>query len=290
MQPQDTLTLTYGAWRAIVCPRLGGNVIALSHAGKDVLVPLKDEAQLEIDPYLQGAPILFPANRTNDAVFRFAGTEYTLPLNEPRTQCHLHGFVHRRPFTVMAQSDRAVTMRYTYDRPDEWFPFACEITVTYTLGEEGFTQTYAIQNLDSRALPAVFSVHSTFVQPERFVLPVLLKQEADGDRATGRYLPLNAQECRYTTGSPSRGVNAVGYFLASGHTATVGDYRYTVSDAFDHWVIYNGHGEADFLCVEPQCGCVNGLNEEGPNGRRIVAPGETLCFSTTISFVPDSAN
>ena len=91
---KDVISIKYGDWAALVCARLGGNVIVLQHKGQDVLVPLVDEAQLKVNPYLQGSPILFPANRTNFAKFTFEGKGYTLPLNEDWSQCHSHGFVH----------------------------------------------------------------------------------------------------------------------------------------------------------------------------------------------------
>lgn len=284
MNIKDVLSIQYGDWAALVCPRLGGNVISLTHCGKDVLVPLVDEEQLKVNPYLQGSPILFPANRTNFAKFNFEGKEYTLPLNEDWSQCHIHGFVHRRAFSLVEQKENEVTLKYVYDKIDEWFPFMCEIWVTYTLDDRGFTQSYTVKNIDERNLPVVFCMHSTFVEPELFILPISMHQERVDGRANGRYKHLNAQEQTYVTGSPSKGVDVDGYYLASGHKTVIGDYDYTVSDEFDHWVLYNGRGQGGFICIEPQCGMVNGLNEPAPKGHRVVAPNKSIDFSATISY------
>lgn len=274
MSIKDVLKIKKGDWEAVACPRLGGNVISLTYKGKDVFVPLVDESQLDVNPYLQGSPLLFPANRTTDGKFTFEGKDYTLPLNEDWCHCHLHGFVHMRAFDVVEHKEDEITMKYTYATPDEWFPFPCEISVTYSIDGEGFKQSYRITNIGKGNLPAVFCMHSTFVEPETFSLPIYLRQEAETCRATGRYIPLTAQERAYKSGSPSKGLDVDGYYLSCGHTATIGDFSYTTSEKFDHWVLYNGLGKSGYICIEPQCGRVNGLNV--PDGHVLLAPGESL--------------
>ena len=281
---KDVISIKYGDWAALVCARLGGNVIVLQHKGQDVLVPLVDEAQLKVNPYLQGSPILFPANRTNFGKFTFEGKEYTLPLNEDWSQCHIHGFVHTRPFTLVEQKENEVTLKLVYDQIDEWFPFMCEVWVTYTLDTRGFTQSYTIKNIDKCNIPVVFCMHSTFVEPDLFVLPIAMHQQRVDGRANGKYIPLNEKEQKYVTGSASRDVDVDGYYLASGRETQIGDYLYSVSEQFDHWVLYNGRGKGGFICIEPQAGMVNGLNYPAPEGHRVVEPGKSIDFSATISY------
>ena len=67
-------------WRAEISARHGANVTKLQYDGKDVFVPLESEEQLEKNPYIQGAPILLPANRTFKGKFEFEGKNYTLPI------------------------------------------------------------------------------------------------------------------------------------------------------------------------------------------------------------------
>ena len=69
----DVKVIESEGWRAEVAPTLGGNIVSLSYNGRDIYVPLKSKKQLEINPYLQGAPILLPANRTAGAKFGFNG-------------------------------------------------------------------------------------------------------------------------------------------------------------------------------------------------------------------------
>ena len=64
-----------GGWRAEVSPTIGGNIVSLTYCKKDIYAPLKEEKQLEENPFIYGSPILLPANRTAGGKFCFDGTE-----------------------------------------------------------------------------------------------------------------------------------------------------------------------------------------------------------------------
>lgn len=260
-------------WRAEVAPALGGNIVSLSYNGENIYVPLKSEKQLEINPYLQGAPILLPANRTAGAKFRFNGKEYKLPLNEPETGAHLHGLVHKQPFTVKYGVENEIKL--SYENKGDIYPFPFLLTVNYLIKNGVFRQEYTVTNTGNTDMPFTFALHTTFKEPDTFSVPIAMKQERDNSLIpTGRYVPLNAQESGYVIGSRSRGLEIVGYFSAAGHTAHIGNARFTVSDNFDHWILFNGRGESGFLCVEPQCGKVDGLNIK--DGCKILNPNEEI--------------
>ena len=89
------------------------------------------------------------------------------------------------------------------------------------------------------------------------------------------------QKKKYLTGSPSKGLYVVSYFLSAGNVATAGDIVYTVSENFDHWILYNAKGERGYICIEPQAGKVNGLNID--DGHKILAPKESVVYSTRFS-------
>jgi aldose 1-epimerase len=282
MKIKDTVVIKSGNWDAGVCPRLGGNLIYLRYCGKDILRPLQDEAQLNQSPYLQGSPILLPANRIYLGKFRFEGVDYTLPITEPRTNSHLHGTVHRQPFETLEVTEASVTIKFS--NTGLVYPFNFDMVVTYRVDEEGLTQEYEIINTDTKNMPYTFCLHSTFMQPDSFSLPIIRRQEHDEiDIPTGRYLPLTEQERLYVTGSPSRNVGIVGYYESCGHTARIDDILYTVSDNFDYWIMYNANGRSDFLCIEPQAGKVNGLNIE--DGYKVLAPGESVTYTTRYTHI-----
>ena len=135
-------------------------------------------------------------------------------------------------------------------------------------------------------MPYTFALHTTFVEVEKFMVDIDKCLEKDKEHIpTGRYVDLDSQENNYIMGSVSKDTVISGYYKSRGNTAVVGDYKYTVSDNFDHWVLYNGGGKSGFLCVEPQCGMVNGLNIE--NGHRILNPDAQEVFHTQITKIQE---
>ena len=278
---KDTITLKFGDWQADVCPRLGGNIIGLSFGGEDILRPLVNEDDLKINPYLWGAPILMPANRTKAGKFNFEGREYTLPLNEPLHDNNLHGSVLYQVFDLVEAGEAHAVLRLV-DKECASYPFPFAMTVTYALSENGLTADYEIENIGEGNMPLTFCLHATFVEPEDFTCPIDLCQEKNEHHIpTGRYVELNETEKRIAASSPSKGKVISGYYRASGKTARIGSYKYSVSENFDHWIFYNGAGKGGYLCVEPQAGRVNGLNMA--DGHIVLAAGEKIRFETKIS-------
>jgi len=266
-------------WRAEVSARHGANITRLQYNGCDVFVPLESEEMLKINPYIQGAPLLLPANRTYRGKFVFEGKDYSLDLNEPNNNAHLHGLLHLQSFDTISVTQDTIVLRY--ENFKKIYPFNFTITVEYSLSDNTFRQTYTIKNTDTKNMPLTFALHTSFTEPDSFSVPVNLCQEKDSHHIpTGRYIPLNEQEALYPHGSKSRGIEISGYYKSCGNTARIGSFYYTVSDNFDHWILFNGKGEKNLLCVEPQCGAVNGLNIK--DGCKILLPNEKITFSTCI--------
>ena len=278
---KDTITFKCGEWQATVCPRLGGNVIGLKYGNEDVLRPLANEDDLKINPYLWGAPILMPANRTRAGRFAFEGKEYALPLNEPLHDNNLHGSVLYQAFDLV-EADEAHAVLRLVDKKCESYPFPFAMTVSYSLSNDGLSADYEIENIGDGNMPLTFCLHTTFVEPENFTCPIDMCQEKNEHHIpTGRYVALNDLEREIAVSSPSKGRVISGYYRASGKAARIGGYEYAVSEKFDHWIFYNGGGKGGYLCVEPQAGRVNGLNMA--DGHIVLAAGEKIRFETKIS-------
>lgn len=275
-----TYKIKSGPWYAEISSDLGANITMLRYDGKDVFVPLKNLKQLEENPYIQGAPILLPANRTAGGKFSFENTEYLLPVNEINTGAHLHGFVHKQKFEIVEHTQEKVSC--VYENKGEVYPFDFRLTVTYAIENDSFIQRYVIKNLSSGRMPFTFALHTSFVEPDVFSVPIDACQKKNEKHIpVGGYVQLNEQEGRYVTGSPSKDIVISGYYRSCGSTARVGDFEYTVSDNFDHWILFNGSGKKGLLCVEPQCGAVNGLNID--NGCVQLEAGEEIHFATNLS-------
>lgn len=261
------IRLKNGKWSAIVLPHFGMNVISLKHGRKEILRCPKDMEALEKSPRLHGIPILIPANRTADGTFTFEGKTHSLPITEPLRNNNVHGLMYNAPFTVLSQTESSLTARYE-NRGDR-YPYPFDMTVTVTLTEEGLEHSLTIKALEK--MPYTFAYHSTFAEPKAYSVPI------------GRLYVRN--ERLLPTGELVR-IDSLGetfdsFFESVGHTAKLDEFLFTVSDNFDSWVLFNSDGKSGFLCVEPQCGLVNGLNI--PGGHKILEAGQEETFTLRIT-------
>lgn len=275
-----TYSIKDGLWYAEIASDIGANVSLLQYDGREVLVPLKSLEQLKVNPYIQGAPLLLPANRTAEGRFSFEGRDYSLVVNEPLNGAHLHGLLHKCKFDVCHTSQSSICLKY--ENKGDIYPFPFEFYVTYSVSENGFRSSYVIKNTGICKMPITFALHTTFVEPKTFTVPIDMCQQKDEKHIpTGRYVELNSQERLYPTGCASKDMFISGYYRSCGSTAKIGDFTYTVSDEFDHWILFNGAGKKGLLCVEPQCGAVNGLNIKG--GYKVIEPDSEIMLNTLIS-------
>lgn len=273
----DIVKLTRGEWSAEVNPSMGGNTVRLTRAGRDVLRPMEDPAQWEKEPFLFGSPFLLPANRTDGGTFVFEGKRYTLPLNEPALRNHLHGRIAAHPFVLTEQGQD--TVRLALENTGDLYPFPFRLTVTVRLDEAGYRRTAEVKNTGPTDLPFTFGLHTTFPEPDFLRVPLAQAHRRDERHIPTHYEPLNGEEQKIVAGTDPRGVPLSGYYSSGGHVARVGEYEYTVSPNFDHWILFNGGGKRGFLCVEPQAGQVNGLNS---GGYLRLSPGQSELFETSL--------
>lgn len=259
------LRLSAGEWQAQVYPEWGMNLTALSWCKNPIFRTPTDEKALKNAPFLYGNPLLLPANRTQNGRFSFQGRIFTLPLSEPARGNNLHGQMADAPFEVVYQTESEV--RAIFRNRGECYPFSFDMTITDVITEQGWTRTAELLALED--MPYTLAFHSTFVQPEHFSVPIGRRSVCDEN-----YIPTGE-----TVEAEPLGKVISGFYQAIGHTATVGEYLFTVSENFDHWILFNGGGEQGFLCIEPQCGGVNGLNTDA---HRMLGAGERDVFTLMI--------
>ncbi|MBE6641702.1 MAG: aldose 1-epimerase [Ruminococcaceae bacterium] len=275
----DAMVIKSGDWEARILPEIGANPVKLTYKGEDVLRPLADMDALKINPFLWGSPILIPANRTDGGKFTFEGKEYTLPLNEARLNNNLHGRMYELDFKTERVDD--TTLVSTYENKGEAYPFPFTIKVTATVDDGGFSRKFEITNTGSGNMPLTFALHTTFVENGEVMVPL-----GRAHRRNERHIPLyygdlNEMEQSICNGVSPRGLVISGYFTSAHNVAHIGPYSLTVSENFDHWIMYNNDGYQGYICVEPQAGRSNGLND---GGYICLAPGKTEVFTTRIAL------
>ena len=267
-----------GAWSARIEPECGNNVVSLCCGDAQILRCPRDMAELRGRPCLYGIPLLFPANRLEDGRFFFEEQEYRLPINEPAFHNHIHGLLKDAPFQVKSQTPTRVAA--FLENKGEYYPFPFVIEMEDAVSDSGFLRRLRLKNTGAHPMPYTLGFHCAFVPPEHFRVPIVKRCEMD-DRylPTGRLLTLDDRQTRYKTGMIPDGDKISGVYTSAGHTVSIGQFTMEVSAQFDHWVLFNGTGNNGYLCIEPQCGGVNGLNTGECSCLR---PGEEAIFTLRI--------
>ena len=265
-------------WEAVIAPEIGAHLISLTYQGRNILRPLNIDEPLPESVTRWGAPLLFPANRTEKAEFEFEGLTYHLPVNNPRGEC-LHGILRNQTFTVVKTAENYAEL--CYENTGEIYPFPFVFTVCYTLSECGIKAVYRIHNTGKTAMPYVFGLHTSFPEPQRCQVEVGLPQLRDETGLPhGQYAGQGELEKKIAAGFHPDGKNFVTFCSAAGKNAWLDDTHMEV-EGFDHWTVFYP-GNEGVLCAEPQTGGVNGLNYEG--GHAVLAAGAVREHSMKISL------
>ena len=143
----------------------GANCIGFKNIKYNANILREPDYSKGIDnPYLYGMPILYPVNRISGGRFRFEDREYIFPINEPETNCHLHGYVHNSPFEIIQRGEDFVKCCYKQEKR-AGFPHSYKMEITYRLSEYGFEQKTEIFNLSEQNMPNFLGFHTTFNIP-----------------------------------------------------------------------------------------------------------------------------
>lgn len=274
----EILLLNGFGWAAQIAPDQGMCTLRLEYRGKNILRPQTTELP---DGVAYGNPMLMPPNRTEAGKFSFDGVAYQLPVNETERNNHLHGFLYLAKFTVTEKTASSVTA--VYENKGEGFPFSYRATVHYSLGADGYRQSFTFQNLDIMDMPLTFALHTNFVAPKVLQVPLGKRWVTNDCFIPNGQLVEPEGTCKeLIAGSASQGQIIDGFFLSNGNTVCLDDLRFTVSDNFDQWVLWNQNGDGGFVSVEPQRGAVNALNSG--EGLVRLKPGQAETFTAHIYF------
>lgn len=309
-QGEQAIVLKYGAYSAILLPRLGGNLVAFRDDEKGwrfLREPSEEEfADFAKSPKVHGIPVLVPPNRYDGGRFAWNGRQYEFPVNEPETGNHLHGFAADTEWTVTGfgsdESKSWVQVKLAFDKTHPFhrhFPHKFSLTLTYVLSGDGLTQKVEAVNEGRDAMPFMLGFHTAVNAPfapgstrDDIAVRVTIGErwELDGRMLpTGRKLALSEGEARMAAGEGDP------YFedLDNHYTAApqggrnfaeIADRKAGVRFVYDaglkyrHWMIWNNKSNGRFFCPEPQTNMVNAPNVNLPaeeTGVITLKPGET---------------
>ena len=294
-----------GDWQAKIDTCRGANCISLKNNryGVSLLREPPEDGKLD-NPYLYGMPVLFPVNRIENGSFEFEGRKYTFPINEPETNCHLHGELHKAAFELTDKTDRKIRCRYsaTKSKPYLSFPHEFEIVMEYELKNDGFYHTVTVTNLSEQNMPLFLGFHTTFntlftkgSNPENIrvfadileeyernmkvnYLPTGVKPRFDTvsmSLSDGTYKPFDGKISRHYRGNGQMSITDIGNGL---RVVYENDVKYKFR------LIYNG-GSDGYICLEPQtclAGCQNSPFSREEGGFDFLKSGESKTYRSRI--------
>lgn len=271
------LVLTNPDMRALVDEK-GANCVSLidSRLSASVLRPLI-EGETPENPFLHGSPVLMPQNRIEGGAFDYGGRRYTFPLNEPTTNCHIHGEVYDKTFRVVEKGDTYCVLSL-FLPAREGFLHDREVVIRYDLTPFSLRRTATVKNLSVLDMPLSFGYHTTFNVPfcdgsdkESVFLSASVGAEIKRD---SRFLPTG----KHGFGSVEKSINAGTFpalsrkiskhYRAINDTVTLTDTRrrvkveYVCDEKLPYRLFYNGNAD-EFICLEPISCRVNCYGEKG---------------------------
>lgn len=279
--------------------RLGATCYRLTYEplGCDVLRTPTSEADLKINPYLYGNPILFPCNRISGGKFTFDGREYRFPINEPKTNCHIHGALYSLPFKVIYLAADKATFRYEAAKGEYLgFPHAFAVEREYTANKRGLTEKTTFVNLSSEKMPLTLAFHTTFNAPFSGKCKCYATVPAVSEQLRNEnFLPTGEWSSGEREERMRRGEYEVGKIHLSAlykidkpdcFLATDGAIlKYSASPEYGYRMTYAESG-GGFMVIEPQTSAIDCFHlPEPPEKHGLIAinPGKSVTFSSSIS-------
>ena len=175
-----------------VIPEIGANVQGLALRKGDGLHSILngyktfEDAKAGVDS--RGAHLIPFPNRLKGGAYSFGGRRYELPINFPKHQSAIHGFIEHRPFEVasveLGKAAATVKLLYRYNGELVGYPFPFLAEPTYRLCDEEFLCRVKITNTGQTKMPLGHGWHPYFQTGSRvddfeLKLPVVSKIQTD---------------------------------------------------------------------------------------------------------------
>lgn len=300
----NIVELRYADFVAKINADKGANCISLRNVKHNCSILREpDYEQQGNNPYLYGMPILFPVNRISGGSFIFEGRTYTLPINEPATNCFLHGTLSEMPFDILEQTENQVLLSYkaTKERPYLTFPHEFEIRMKYSLDESGLLQEVTVCNHSCENMPVFLGFHTTFNIPfvrgsqnSDMLICVDCAEEHERNMSTylptGNILPHDTLSKQLTEGTFVLDQSVSRHYRAGKDgTISITDTRtgltmqYENCKEFGYRLVFSNSTE--FICLEPQtciANCANAPFDREEVGFQFIKPNEEKRYWSAI--------
>lgn len=128
---------------------VGAGIRAYEVDGRQVLHPYDVDAMCDA---AHGAVLVPWPNRLADGKYQFEGRALQVAITEPTKHNAIHGLLRWRPWMARElQPDRVVMTARLY--PMMGYPFALEVDVDYSIGDDGLVVATTARNIGDQACP-----------------------------------------------------------------------------------------------------------------------------------------
>lgn len=272
--------LTHGRYGATIT-EVGAVLRSLTVDGREVLWTFAED---EAPRSSMGRQLIPWPNRIRDGKYSFDGVDYQLPITEVPRHNASHGLGVGLPWSVVSQSDDAITQRATI-YPQAGWPHVLTVEITHQLSDDGVAVTVNALNDGPTALPYGYGVHPYFAVPEgvesaKLRTPFTRRLLVD-DRLLPSDLVLAEGEYDLTVG-----VTIGDLFLDTAFTGASGAWEVELTTAASTVTVWADDtlpwcqlfipGSRDAVAVEPMTCGPNAFNP-GPTHDELIVlqPGET---------------
>lgn len=148
-------------------PRHGCCLLDIQVAGTSFLDGYQTPIELDLNRWGKSG-LLFPfPNRLAAGQYKWQGTHYNFPINDPTTGTSLHGFGMDKSFRILRistdEQQAGVACQYEYDGQFPSYPFPFNLRIDFSLDQAGnFEMEYRCWNMGENALPWGFGWHPYF--------------------------------------------------------------------------------------------------------------------------------
>ncbi|MDA0740388.1 MAG: hypothetical protein O2862_00560 [Bacteroidetes bacterium] len=151
------------SWGAFTVASRGASLLSLQLGGRELLYDFGDQWH----QWASGAVMFpFPVRMASGTVMHFEGVEYPWPINDEKHSAALHGFAPWEEFEL-TQLLNGIQASWTYDGSKDYYPFPCELTISYILEERCLTLACRVENRGQGKLPFHMGWHPYFKVGDR---------------------------------------------------------------------------------------------------------------------------
>lgn len=165
----ETLHLRHGSSECVICPEIGGTIVAWAVDGQNMLRRTDSHALQSRDPLrFSSFPLVPFSNRIGFGLFHWLGEEIGIDPNFSPEPHAIHGIGWKSVWDAERISEAEIVMRYHHKRDSRW-PWSFSATQHVRLDGESLYLKLEAFNLSEECAPLAFGHHPYFDQHGAFL-------------------------------------------------------------------------------------------------------------------------